>query len=72
MKLQTKVKILWWAITAVFALPALILAFLALISYHIPPKKIFRDGVGEAILTLVAAMSEWRYEVVAEFYRNRK
>ena len=72
MNLQTKVKILWWAITAIFAVIALILAFLAMISYHIPPKKIFRDGVGEAILTLVAAMSEWRYEVVAEFYRKRK
>ncbi len=41
MNLKTKAKCLYWGITALFFIPAIVLAFLALVCYHISPKANF-------------------------------
>ena len=73
MSLKTKAWILYYSITAVFLIPALILAFLALICYHLPPKKFFRDYVGEKlILGIVSKMVLWRRHYVEDWYTFRR
>jgi hypothetical protein len=72
MNLKTKAKILYWSITALYFIPALLLALIVLICYHIPPKKWFRDGLGERILRLVNKMVLWRRHYVEDWYTFRR
>lgn len=72
MNLKTKTRILYWSITALFVIPALTLAFLALVSYHIPPSSLFRDRLGVWLVVQATALSNWRRWKCDDFYRFRK
>jgi hypothetical protein len=70
--LKTKTRLLYWSITALFVIPALILAFLALASYHIPPSWLFRDRLGQWLVKCATDLSHWRLEYCERFYLLRK
>ena len=72
MNLKTKTRLLYWSITALFVIPALILAFLALVSYHIPPSRIFRDRLGLWLIKCATDLSHWRLDTCERFYLLRK
>lgn len=72
MDLKKRAMVLYYAITALFLIPGVVLALLALICYNIPPKRIFQDRVGESIARLVAKMIVWRRFTVIEWYEYRR
>jgi hypothetical protein len=71
-KLETKTRLLYWSITALFVIPALVLACLALVSYHIPPSWLFRDRLGKWLVKCAMDLSHWRLDACERFYLLRK
>ena len=70
--LKTRAKALYWACTAIVFLPGLALAILALMLYHIPPKRFFRDNLGESLVRGIVRLGWWRDWQVRDYITYEK
>jgi uncharacterized membrane protein len=60
--LKFKTRLLYWSITLLFVIPALILLLAILV-----PSERFREGAAN----IASDLCDWRYWVVHDFYLNR-
>ena len=68
--LKLKTRVLYWSITAFLLLPALLIAFMALLS-HLMPRRVGIEFCDE-LVQFANGLSNWRRHTCEDFYRFRK
>lgn len=68
--LKLKTRVLYWSITAFLLIPALMIAFTALLS-HLMPRRVGAELCDE-LVRFANGLSNWRRWTCEDFYRFRK